>query len=616
MISKVKNFFVQHKLFVTAILLFSIIFLVYLVYCPEWFFDGEDYGIIFRAAQAAGLKDYLDFFIHGNMCNSCPAFFIDRPENLIPINTYYRPLWQIVDALRFAFFGLQPYAYFITGIAVHALNATLVMYVIHVITKNLPLSFVCSLFFAFHPLLHGWLGKIDMQQHQFTLLLILLALIFFLKSLHHPTKLILLSAYLLYLASLLMRETFIVLPFMLLGIFWLITDQALLTFYVIPASERGSRTFILAYFLDSLFRGNDIVAAKVNRTQSTMHKLGNLILGCCTIAGIYIVMRTVNCWYLAGTQQNLFPINIISLPHNICAHAKHFLFFLYDFFWSQWFALGTYEFFCVHNVLFIYRIIKIVFIATVATLCITNTHKKLLFFCLCSILTLLWPLLIISYGGYRYFYETLPLCALGLAVLIQFSTITRQALVRRCIYVVLCFCISMNGLRVISSMRAIMQTPQHITMALRTFKNMQGTKYLNTPLFIFNSPSPLIATGLIQAVQLYNISNAKPLYFFAGFSINSDLTAQEIQHFIMVNKTNNGLRFISRNRDLAAFYILPDQVMYEQKHFYIEQTIIHQCSKNKISDIEFIFKQGYFDPQMKVLALFLAEKCFIEMPCV
>ncbi|MFA5306865.1 MAG: hypothetical protein WC365_05435 [Candidatus Babeliales bacterium] len=445
----------DNKILISSLFLATSSIIIYLVFCPQWFFDGEDYGIIFRAAQAVGLKDYLDFFIHGNMCNSCPAFSLDRPENLIPINTYYRPLWQIVDALRFAFFGLQPYAYFVTAITVHALNATLVMYVIHVITSNLPLSFICSLFFAFHPLLHGWLGKIDMQQHQFTLLFMLLAVLLFLKSLHHSKKLILLSAYLLYLASLLMRETFIVLPLIALYFLWLHIDQ------------------------------------------SSPHAVKRFILGCCTIAGIYIVMRTLNCWHLAGTQHNLFPTNIISLPHNICAQAKHFLFFLYDFFWSQWFALGTYEFFCMHNVLFIYRIIKIIFIVTVATLCVTNTHKKLLFFCLCSILTLLWPLLIIAYGGYRYFYETLPLCTLGLAVLIHFSTITRQAFIRRCIYAVLCLCISMNGIRVMSSMRAIMQTPQHVTMALRTFKTMQGTKYLDTPLFIFNSPSPLIATGLV-----------------------------------------------------------------------------------------------------------------------
>jgi hypothetical protein len=63
--------------------------------------------------------------------------------------------------------------------------------------------------------------------------------------------------------------------------------------------------------------------------------------------------------------------------------------------------------------------------------------------------------------------------------------------------------------------------------------------------------------------------------------------------------------------------MLPDEhLMYEQKHFYIEQIIIHQCSENKISDIELIFKQGYFHPDMKVLALFLAEERFIEMPCV
>jgi hypothetical protein len=42
-------------------------------------------------------------------------------------------------------------------------------------------------------------------------------------------------------------------------------DYALLTFYVIPASERGSSDFINVYFLDSRFRGNDFVVIKINK---------------------------------------------------------------------------------------------------------------------------------------------------------------------------------------------------------------------------------------------------------------------------------------------------------------------------------------------------------------
>ena len=63
MIAIFKIFFARYKSFLAAALLESSIIIIYLLFCQTWFFDGEDYGIIFRAAHASGLQDYVDFFI-------------------------------------------------------------------------------------------------------------------------------------------------------------------------------------------------------------------------------------------------------------------------------------------------------------------------------------------------------------------------------------------------------------------------------------------------------------------------------------------------------------------------------------------------------------------------
>jgi hypothetical protein len=159
-----------------------------------------------------------------------------------------------------------------------------------------------------------------------------------------------------------------------------------------------------------------------------------------------------------------------------------------------------------------------------------------------------------------------------------------------------------------------METPQKITAALHNFRSFVGTTHPNTPLFIFNASSPITATGLIQAIQLYDIGKTPPSYFFAGLTIITDLNAEKACALIDVTKTNNSLCFASRNPALVSFSLLPDeQLMQEQKHFYIEQITIYNQTEKEIYNLELKFKSGFYSPMMKIFAFFLSEQRFVAL---
>lgn len=529
-----------------------------------------------RISQCKSLRDLWDFFINGNVCNLSSFSLIKNlpTQDYTQTTTYYRPLFLVLHTLQFNAFGLESYAYFIFIIIVHALNAATIMYLLMLITSDIVLSFLCSLFFAFHQLLYGWLGKIDMQQHQITLFLMLAAFLVWIRNRQKPQLRTYGLVCMLFLSSLLMRETFLILPLII----------------------------VLALVI---FRSN-------NSTSTAKHHC-RLLTACVIITLLYITMRTMACSQQAFTISHP-TIIITGIRQSAYAILGKFAQFLYDFFWCQWFPWSTYDFFCRHTMLTLYRVIKAIILLTVTALFITNTQKKFIIFAIFSILALLWPLLFTSYGGYRFAYEGLPFCALALACLIHFSSSTRNNLVRGLIYGVLVVSISINGVHVIQSMHSIMKTPCRITTTLRNFRNINGTKYQRTPLFVFNAPSPLTATGLIQAIHLYGIGLTRPLYFCAGLTISTQIEAHRACTLIDIIKTKDGLRFVSRSRELVTFSLKPgEELLAEQKHFYIDHTIIHQQTNDKISDIEFIFKPGYYRPDINILALFLDEACLIEL---
>jgi hypothetical protein len=567
----------RYKILLSTLLLFVIVVTTYLLSCPEWFFDGEDYGLVFRACQCTSLKDLLDFFINGNVCSLSSFSLIQnlQPQDYTQTATYYRPLLLALHTLQFHAFGLEAYAYFVFIITVHALSAATIMYLIMLITNDIVLSFFCSLFFAFHQFLYGWLGKIDMQQHQMTLFLVLAAFLVWIKSRQKPQLRTYGLACILLLSSLLIRETFLILP--------LIIMLAL-----------------------GIFRSHN--------SSSMAKRYRRLLAVCIIITLLYITLRTMACPQKAFPLPNPTTIINADILKSVYKLLLKFTQFLYDFFWCQWFPWSTYDFFYCHNMLTLYRTIKAIILLTVAALFITNIQKKIIIFALLSTLTLLWPLLFTSYGGYRFTYETLPFCTLALACLIHFSPLTENNLVRNLIYGILVVSISINGVHVIKSMRNIMKIPHRITTTLRNFRNINGTKYQQAPLFVFNAPSPLVATGLVQAIRLYGIGLARPIYFFAGLTITTNLDAQSACALIDIVKTKAGLRFLSRNHELVIFSLRPEEELFaEQKHFYIDHTIIHHQVSDKISDIEFTFKPGYYRPDIQVLALFLDETCLVDL---
>ncbi|MFA5306864.1 MAG: hypothetical protein WC365_05430 [Candidatus Babeliales bacterium] len=577
MINRIKDFFVQHKSFVTAALLFSIVTITYLTFCPQWFFMDEDFGLILRAKQCVSLKDFFDFLIHGNVnMLSEPAVISSR----IPVAAqffFYRPLTLMMHFFEYHLFGLNAYAYFLFIIILHATNTSLLSYLLSFIFPNNIFIFFYSLLFAFHPMLFGWFGKVDTQQSQLALLLIFLCLIAFIKSIILKKSYLYGVSCLLFFLCLLIKETFIVFPAcIILGLY-------------LFHNEGRNHKFI-----------------------SLLKMSGGFI----TIIALYLALR-VTAFVLTMPFET--PITFANQTLQvISAKITNAYSFFYDLFWLQLFPHTACDFFRGLHLWWLYRLIKAIIIITFMTFFITNTRKKSIFSIVAATLLLLWPYALIPYQfGFRLSYEVLPLYVLCLAYLVYFSSVRISSLFIFFGYAFLTIIVFVNGMHIIRSTNMLTIIPKTLTNELIQLKKIAHNKLVHRPLFIFNSS---YARGITQAVRLFDINQDRPIYLLRNLFINKNITADQAQSFIHIEKLSNGIRFQSLDTHNAWFALDPaltspictKTIIAANQHFlipfYLDNIIIYRSENNKIFDLFIKFEEEYFDRDIVVIALFQDEE--------
>jgi hypothetical protein len=433
------------------------VFCAYYFAIKAWFFAEEDFMIIFRAAQ---IRSFFDF------CNSCVqgithyyAVNCTIPKSVFFPSVYFRPIVPIIAYFQYLFFGLNAHSYFVVTILLHAVITGLLFGLLtSVVATSTGLLF--SLFFAFHPTLFDWLGKIDLQQHHFALLFALLSVMAFKKSIISDNKIYALCSYGFFLVSILSRETFLILP----GILFL----------------------VLKLFPE--LHGNKLLSFK--------SQVKTLVGFCAVILVFFLLRISVNAsvFLSSGTTGWFFCFNN---GESLVAMAVSFLKFLYNILlWPMLFPWSTYLFFQKYHLIFMYNALR-VFIAVLLISCfVTNAKKKAVVVFFACALLMCWPLLVIPYGwSYRFFYEGLPFYCGALVLLFDLSSLKNSGLVLvgKIVFVVL---IVINALFVMQDRNNAASGNGLIVDAIQTLKS---------PVYASLKEYPFVFLLIVINVRMYRI---------------------------------------------------------------------------------------------------------------
>jgi hypothetical protein len=226
-----------------------------------------------------------------------------------------------------------------------------------------------------------------------------------------------------------------------------------------------------------------------------------------------------------------------------------------EHFWSQFFPRETYLFFRDHDLLLYYRIIKVCILSFLFLLFVTSTQKIRALQVVFLGALVLWTL-VLSGSGARLFYEAQFLFMIALALMIYSSSFARYKIFKIFLFML----ISLNAIGLIVDMRERMYFSGKTYRALQNLKEKTQGILANKPLVVFNAPPYNLRylRGIPQAIQLYGVSTANPLFFCKDFHINGKL--DDIKQFVSIQKYDNKrIRFFSRNGEKVTFSPFPKE---------------------------------------------------------
>jgi len=483
-------------------------------------------------------------------------------------NVYFRPVLFVFYFIQYHLFDNNPYGYFVFIILLHAGIASLIFYGIARYTNYL-FGLISGLFFAFHPTLLGWFGKIDSQHNHINLFLIMLTLLLLIKSIEQSSWKKYLLACFLYLCAILTREIFITLPLI-------------------------------------LFLGLNLLP--IRQQYPWFKKLKNQLIWLSGIAltalfSIFLRFITYPRLVLSTGSSKSILFSCAMIKTKVIAVLQ----FFYDTFWLEWFPWKAYAFFNEHNLLLVYKCIKLLILVGILAFLVTNTKKKILLFFPLASLCLFWPF-VVSYGGIRHFYESIPFFCAGLACLIYYSSLRKYKTVMLCVYGSLFTMLSINAYCVVTTMQNLRVLVQKATHPIEKLKETVKGALIDKPLFFFNAPTPLRAVGIIQATQLYKISTAAPQYFCYDLRIQTDeKNPAEIKNLIQIIKNNNSVRFITNDKE-KLYFTYP---LGKELPFLIKKVIGNEFVGDKIFDITLVFDERIFNQETIPLVWLFDQEEFV-----
>lgn len=448
----------KNKNILWALLVLVFVFSVFALSICKWFMEGEDFGLIFRVSQIAGLKDFFSIFTHG--CVSS----LNHPDLSFTFTQQaagYRPVFLLTTWVQFLFFKISAHDYFLVIILFHAIICSLFFYLSTFFLSPIT-AFFASLFFAFHPKWFGWLGKVDCQHHQLCLLFALISLFFLMKYLKTHNFFIFIFSLFSFFLSLLSRETFIIFPFML-GLFFILFHKNL---------------------------------------ELSFKRMLFLFLSFLSVVGIFLF---INFLMLSIKQQPVSPSHFSSL--------KTIIHRTYEYYLTTFIPWSSYYFFKQKNTLYLYVLLRILLIACPLLLFLTNTRKKLVLYFLACAIMLHWPLCLISWGGERYFYEPSLFYIVAFLFLYKYSSL-RSKMRSTLLIIAIPITICVNAKFIIHELQKKQAINEKLYISLITLKNKLFYNNLDkTPLLFLVNSKRLEFVGLSQAAYLYKIS-ASPQIFY------------------------------------------------------------------------------------------------------
>lgn len=195
--------------FSIILILVFVTFITYVNILPnQLFFDDEE--LIYKNSYVQDIRNFPKYFT-SNMIGGAGK-----------ISNMYRPVLTLSFAVDYFLWRENPFGFHLTSIILHAVNSILIFFLIYKLFKNKFVSFLTAIFFIVHPIQSEAIvyasGRTD-PLYTFFLLTTLLLFLSFVT--YNKTKIsTFLGTLFFFLLSLLSKEIAIILPFLLLLIFF------------------------------------------------------------------------------------------------------------------------------------------------------------------------------------------------------------------------------------------------------------------------------------------------------------------------------------------------------------------------------------------------------------
>ncbi len=542
----------------------------------RWYFNGGDFPQLFRCYKLRSVRDFLDFFIHGSLDSYAS---LDHPFEFCRqtfFSVYYRPLSLIFYFLEYSLFGLNAYMHFMFLIFFHSVITSMFCYFIIPFTGNF-FAILFSLFFAFHPS-HYLIGTWDHQQHIFATFFAILAVIFLIKKIRmaQSKNALPLASYIFFFFSLCTRETFVVFPLIAILIMNLYEQSQYYRFKKITTQLKiliGFGLTVLGYcFLRQI--AYPIVFSS-GETTGYLHMFFTR----------YLTMDTIRCLYL--------------------------------YFLGCFHPLYSVHFFELHNLLWLYRLIKIFTLSIPLILFFTSTKKKLILILAACTGLLFWPVIICGYGSFndRSFYEPSILFMLSFISLFKFTFLKKYRFARFCGVFVLSFFVVYNFVFFIQGRRRYFDAKESSFLSLDELKKSAGKTLQYTPLFIFNLPTEVSCNSCVpHSLEIYGISKvAVNCYWDHKIRICGSNIG--IKNDLLIRVDKNSYRFTTLDKKKLWFNCVDSGD--ERSEAYIhdkDDFVIIPFQENKIYDISIVFNdKKYFHHDAKFLTWDYKNNKFIVL---
>jgi hypothetical protein len=473
----------------------------------DWWLGGCDDAIgIFFGYKKKHWFDLIYFFIDGSVAQIAPNY---ESSNHIPsfLSVYYRPIQCIYLTVAYWVFGCNLYKYLLVSAIFHAVNSVLLFNIFLWFLPTIQ-AILITLIFSFHPQIAYRFGAAVNFQYYFNVFLLLIITLLLKNYISTFRRWPYFLASCLFLLSLFTRETFIILPAMLILWALLFNSQKQCLANKLLVSVRFASGFIL-------------------------------------VAAFYLVIRIL-----------LYPINFLSIGTStntsilstginfIKFKFPDFRVFLYDLLWLSWLPYDS-----KNTKLVFFTVLFSVFV----WFFINNSKKRYIIFFLACILLMFWPGIIGRYSP-RYFYEISPFAIMMFVFLFKGCKQNHQYLRKFATLILFCLA-SFYTIFAVSNLR---RREDKMRIMHNAFDNLINNPEINGKVLCFIGHPLDGASGLISMIWMTKNDDLIEVYEDTNtFIIQGDSNVVESKwwgtiaskyfdkNYLQITPVKGGFRFTS-----------------------------------------------------------------------